>query len=115
MPAANSEQSIFLAALELPTPAERAAYLLGACGADSALLANVQELLAAHEKGDDFLDRPPPNATVDEQPVTERPGSVIGPYKLKVQIGEGGMGPVFVAERPDPLSCKVALYIILPR
>ena len=92
MPVANPEQSIFLAALELPTPAERAAYLKGACGADPALLANVQELLAAHEKGDDFLDRPPPNATVDEQPVTERPGTVIGPYKLKEQIGEGGMG-----------------------
>src|SRR5262245_38680032 len=65
MPAANPEQSIFLAALELPTPAERAAYLKGACGADPALLANVRELLAAHEKDDGFLDRPP-SATVDE-------------------------------------------------
>src|SRR5262249_23962362 len=99
MPPANAEQSIFLAALELPTPAERAAYLKGACGADPALLANVQELLAAHEKGDAFLGRPPPLATVDEQPVTERPGSIIGPYKLKEQIGEGGMGLVFVAEQ----------------
>src|SRR5262249_47836292 len=114
MPAANPEQSIFLAALELPTPAERAAYLKGACGADPALLANVQELLAAHEKGDDFLDRPPPNATVDEQPVTERPGSVIGPYKLKEQIGEGGMGLVFVAEQQEPVRRKVALKIIKP-
>jgi hypothetical protein len=58
MPAANPEQSIFLAALELPTPAERAAYLKGACGADPALLANVQELLAAHDNGDDFRSRP---------------------------------------------------------
>src|SRR5262249_54755362 len=114
MPAANSEQSILLAALELPTPAERAAYLLGACGADPALLANVQELLAAHEKDDGFLDRPPPNATVDEQPVTERPGSVIGPYKLKEQIGEGGMGLVFVAEQQEPVRRKVALKIIKP-
>ena len=39
MPALNPEQSIFLAALELPTPAERAAYLQGACGTDPALLA----------------------------------------------------------------------------
>jgi hypothetical protein len=59
MSAANPEQSIFLAALELPTPAERAAYLKGVCGPDLALMANVQELLAAHEAGDDFLDRPP--------------------------------------------------------
>jgi serine/threonine protein kinase len=114
MPATNVEQSIFLAALELPTPAERAAYLKGACGADPALLANVQELLAAHEKGDDFLDRPPLNATMDEHPVTERPGSVIGPFKLKEQIGEGGMGLVFVAEQQEPVRRKVALKIIKP-
>jgi serine/threonine protein kinase len=114
MPAANPEQSIFLAALELPTPAERAAYLKGACGADPALLANVQELLAAHENGDGFLDHPPPNATVDEQPVTERPGTAIGPYKLKEQIGEGGMGLVFVAEQQEPVRRKVALKIIKP-
>jgi tetratricopeptide (TPR) repeat protein len=114
MPASNPEQSIFLAALELPTPAERAAYLKGACGADSALLANVQELLAVHEKDDDFLDRPPPIATVDEHPVTERPGSVIGPYKLMEQIGEGGMGLVFVAEQQRPVRRKVALKVIKP-
>jgi serine/threonine protein kinase len=114
MPVANPEQSIFLAALELPTPAERAAYLMGACGADPALLANVQELLAAHENGDGFLDRPPPNATVDEQAVTEQPGTVIGPYKLKEQIGEGGMGLVFVAEQQEPVRRKVALKIIKP-
>src|SRR5262249_1655470 len=114
MPVANPEQSIFLAALELPTPAERAAYLKGACGADPALLANVQELLAAHEKDDGFLDRPPPNATVDEPPVTERPGSCIGPYKLLQQIGEGGMGVVFRAEQDRPVRRKVALKIIKP-
>src|SRR5262249_59842983 len=114
MQAANPEQSIFLAAMELPTPAERAAYLLGACGADPALLANVRELLAAHENDHGFLDRPPPNATVDEQPVTERPGTVIGPYKLKEQIGEGGFGLVFVAEQQEPVRPKVALKVLKP-
>jgi serine/threonine protein kinase/Flp pilus assembly protein TadD len=112
--ATNPEQSIFLAALELPTAAERAAYLKGACGADLALIANVQELLAAHAMGDDFLDHPPPNATVDEQPVTERPGTVIGPYKLLEQIGEGGFGLVFMAEQQQPLRRKVALKVIKP-
>src|SRR5262252_9490274 len=114
MPTANPEQSIFLAALELPTPAERAAYLKGACGADPALMANVRELLAAHEKDDGFLDRPPPNATVDEQPVTVRPGLVVGPYTLREQIGEGGFGLVFVAEQLEPVRRKVALKIIKP-
>src|SRR4051794_9944516 len=90
MPAANGEQSIFLAALELKTSAERAAYLKGACGDDARLLANVQGLLAAHEQGDNFLDNPPfaAPATSDEHHVAERPGTVIGPYKLMEQIGE---------------------------
>jgi WD40 repeat protein/serine/threonine protein kinase len=114
MPAANPEQSIFLAALELPTPAEQAEYLKGACGADLALLANVQELLAAHENGNGFLDRPLPNATVDERRVTERPGCIIGPYELMEQIGEGGFGLVFVAEQQQPVRRKVALKIIKP-
>src|SRR5262249_21551652 len=88
--------------------------LKGACGADPALLANVQELLAAQEKDDGFLDRPPLNATVDEQPVTERPGTVIGPFKLLQQIGEGGMGTVYMAEQQEPVRRMVALKIIKP-
>src|SRR5262249_49467408 len=43
-----------------------------------------------------------------------RPGTVIGPYKLMEQIGEGGMGLVFVAEQQKPVRRKVALKIIKP-
>src|SRR5581483_5544824 len=46
--------------------------------------------------------------------VAERPGTVIGPYKLLEQIGEGGMGLVFVAEQQRPVRRKVALKIIKP-
>ena len=49
-----------------------------------------------------------------DQPVTERPGAVIGPYKLREQVGEGGMGVVFVAEQERPVRRKVALKIIKP-
>ena len=39
---------------------------------------------------------------------------MIGPYKLMEQIGEGGMGLVFVAEQQQPVRRKVALKIIKP-
>src|SRR5262249_27034461 len=52
-------------------------------------------------------------ATLDE-PITERPGTVIGNYKLMEQIGEGGMGLVFVAEQQHPVRRKVALKVIKP-
>jgi serine/threonine protein kinase len=65
----------------------------------------VEQILAAHDA--------PPGPTVDE-PVTERPGTVIGPYKLMEQIGEGGFGLVFVAEQQHPVRRKVALKVIKP-
>ena len=46
--------------------------------------------------------------------VPESPGTVIGPYKLLEQIGEGGMGVVYVAEQTQPVRRKVALKIIKP-
>src|SRR5437764_403167 len=60
-----------------------------------------------------LLDAPVPNpvATVEEV-VGERPGTVIGPYKLLQQIGEGGMGTVFMAEQTQPVQRKVALKVI---
>ena len=58
--------------------------------------AQLEELLAAHREAGSFLQEPSVSrvATVDEAPMSERPGTVIGPYKLLQQIGEGGMGVV---------------------
>ena len=53
-------------------------------------------------------------ATIDQPPSLERPGMSIGPYKLLQQIGEGGMGVVFMAEQQEPVRRKVALKIIKP-
>ena len=49
-----------------------------------------------------------------DSPITERPGTIIGPYKLLQQIGEGGMGVVFMAEQTQPIQRTVALKIIKP-
>ena len=52
-------------------------------------------------------------AATTNQP-TERPGTQIGPYKLLQQIGEGGMGVVYMAEQAEPIARRVALKIIKP-
>src|SRR6516165_320236 len=110
-----NEEEIFHQALARALPEERSAYLEQACAGDPALRASVEALLRANLGASGFLDQPAAAlaATVDE-PITERPGTVIGPYKLMEQIGEGGMGLVFVAEQQWPVRRKVALKVIKP-
>src|SRR5262249_40317105 len=92
-----------------------AAYLDAVCAGDQALRQRVEVLLQAHAGADSLFDHsaPSPVATVDE-PLSERPGGVIGPYKLLEQIGEGGMGLVFVAEQHHPVRRKVGLKVLKP-
>src|SRR5499433_516384 len=111
-----SERAIFIAALEKDNPAERAAFLDQACADDRPLRQRIERLLKAHEPADSFLEHRPPGlgVTVDEPPIAERPGTVIGPYRLMEQVGEGGMGLVFVAEQQEPVRRRVALKVIKP-
>jgi hypothetical protein len=104
---------LFLKALELASPAERRAFLDAACAGDAALLAEVESLSEANARAAGFLDSPaPPFADTIEQPPREGPGTVVGPYKLLQEIGEGGMGAVFMAEQTEPVRRKVALKVI---
>jgi serine/threonine-protein kinase len=107
--------SIFLEAVAKPTAEERSAYLDGACGSDHELRERVERLLAAQLKVGSFLESPAPALidTVDE-PISEAPGTIIGPYKLLEQIGEGGFGVVFMAEQQQPIRRKVALKVLKP-
>ena len=110
-------QAVFLLAVEAIDAAARAQVLNRECGADAELRQRVEALLAAHDASGGFLDRPPPSplSTVDEEPrLSEEPGGRIGPYKLLQQIGEGGMGVVFLAEQLEPVQRKVALKLIKP-
>jgi serine/threonine protein kinase/tetratricopeptide (TPR) repeat protein len=109
-----NEESVFAEALEIDDLQERAAFLDRACAANPALRKNVQSLLSAYSAGQ-FLELPAPAlaATTDE-PISERPGTVIGPYKLLEQIGEGGFGAVFMAEQQHPVRRKVALKVLKP-
>jgi hypothetical protein len=105
------ESVIFKAAIKLP-PAERAAYLDDACDGNAALRLEVEALLKAHDSAGDFMQRPPIADVTATVSGPERPGSIIGPYKLLQEIGEGGMGTVFLAEQTEPVRRKVALKII---
>jgi serine/threonine protein kinase len=111
-----SERSIFVAALEKGDPAERAAYLDQACAGDAALRQRLERLLLAHQPADSFLEAPAAElaVTAAAPPLTEGPGTHIGAYKLLQQIGEGGMGTVFMAEQTQPVQRRVALKIIKP-
>jgi serine/threonine protein kinase len=88
------------------------------CGTDRSLRDRVEGLLGAHVEGDGFLESPAAAPTVTVTPDghigPEEPGTTIGPYKLMEQIGEGGMGVVYVAEQHQPVRRKVALKIIKP-
>jgi serine/threonine protein kinase len=113
-PTRLDEEAIFNIARKITTPAVREEYLQQACGADEALRQRVQDLLRVHDQEQGFLLPPASGATVDEQPISERPGTTIGPYKLLQPIGEGGMGVVWMAEQTYPVQRKVALKIIRP-
>src|SRR5262245_51595369 len=104
---------IYLAALERTTVADRAAYLDQACGGDEELRRRVERLLQAQPNVGSFLESPAPELvpTLTERPLTESPGTTIGPYKLLEQIGEGGFGVVFMAEQTAPVKRKVALKV----
>src|SRR6185436_18026616 len=108
------EKPIFSVARQISSPDARAEYLRHACGSDSGLRERVQVLLHAYEEQASFLESPAlvGVASTIDQPASESPGTVIGPYKLLEQIGEGGFGVVFLAEQTQPVRRKVALKIL---
>lgn len=103
----HTEKTIFLEAAEIASPTERAAFLERSCGDDRQLRAAVEALLLSHQRSQGMLD----SANV---PPVEHLETIIGPYKLLQQIGEGGMGTVFMAEQTHPVQRKVALKVIKP-
>ena len=135
-------KALFNTARDLPAPTERSAYLDRECGEDTELRQRLDELLAATDPPASELDHSdaaaiaigeqtdqsaasfePPDSPMErtasfvaeEVPTASLIGSVIaGRYKIREEIGEGGMGSVYLAEQSRPIRRLVALKLIKP-
>ena len=103
---------IFTSAVEMADVDAQAAYLTAECGSDEELRGQVEALLEIDVQASGVFD--PLHVTDVVSSASEKPGTTVGNYKLLEQIGEGGMGVVFVAEQLRPVKRKVALKIIKP-
>lgn len=118
------EDEILRAALAIITPAERSAFLDRACAGNAVLRRRIDILVGAQDEAQNGeSDRAAP--TTPRYPTQERrlspeavqnqmPERHIGPFKLLQQIGQGGMGIVYLAEKQEPIRRRVALKIIKP-
>jgi serine/threonine protein kinase/predicted negative regulator of RcsB-dependent stress response len=110
----SSVRAIFERAIELDSEAARRAYLDEVCSGREDIREEVDALIKAHRDADSFLAEPAFSGeqTLVIDSIAERPGTVIGSYKLLEKIGEGGFGVVFMAEQEQPVRRRVALKVI---
>ncbi|MEL6615395.1 MAG: serine/threonine-protein kinase, partial [Bacteroidota bacterium] len=95
-------------AYDVPDDA-RAAFVAEACAGDAALLHAVQALLAVDDQSHDFLD----GGMVGVLDASPPPAEDVGGYRVVGELGRGGMGVVYAAERVDGTFEKtVALKLV---
>jgi eukaryotic-like serine/threonine-protein kinase len=105
-------------ALELDTARQRQ-FLDSACAADAGLRAEIDVLLAHRvDTSSDLMEQCAADASMlllDVERDSSKPGNRIGPYKIVREIGRGGMGAVYLAERDDEhYRQQVAIKLIKP-
>ncbi|MEJ2705862.1 MAG: protein kinase, partial [Sedimentisphaerales bacterium] len=85
----ENEEAIFYAALGIRSPSERAAYLEKACGVDKKLLTRMEALLKVQAAECSFLEAVGPHLRIalDEEPLSEAPGTVISRYLKIIKLG----------------------------
>ena len=107
--------AIFTEAVSQQTADTREEFLDNACEGDHGARQRVEMLLRAHFDGGNFLGGTPVQGnSVANQSLLKQLGTLVGPYKLLQQIGEGGFGVVYMAEQTQPVRRTVALKIIKP-
>ncbi len=105
-------EAAFDQALDLD-PADRVALLKSLRSDDPQLAAELEALLRATEDSHSFLDEPPDAGAQSDMTPPAQPGERMGPWRLLKQIGQGGMGSVYLAERADgSFDKQVALKLL---
>jgi WD40 repeat protein/serine/threonine protein kinase/tetratricopeptide (TPR) repeat protein len=111
----HDEEVVFKAARQITDPVARGTYLDKACRGHEAMLLRVRAMLRVEEEDKEFMAAPAiAGNAVSTQLVLFSPNTRIGPYLLREQIGEGGMGLVFVADQEAPVKRRVALKVVKP-
>ncbi|HVQ36578.1 MAG TPA: protein kinase [Pyrinomonadaceae bacterium] len=112
-------EEIFQTALDL-SETDRSQFIQSACATDPELRREVETLLTQYEEAGDLLDQ----AAVDEIGIQDLAslikaepdpliGQRLGAYRIEREIGSGGMGVVYVAERADDVfQRRVAIKVI---
>ena len=88
---------------------QRRSFVQDACGADEALRAEVEAMLAAHDHAGDPDNIPP--VALSEQTLRLESGSSVGRYRIDALIGAGGMGQVYRARDPQ-IDRDVAIKVL---
>lgn len=94
-------------------PADRESQARLVCPDDDELRREALALCAQEDAATEHpLDTPPPG--LEDFIEGERPGDLIGPYRLVREAGEGGFGVVYEAEQTEPILRKVAIKLVKP-
>ncbi|HRH43961.1 MAG TPA: protein kinase [Pyrinomonadaceae bacterium] len=112
-------QEIFETAIEIENPAYVSSYLENACAGDDELKNEIEKLLKQDAEAESLMNRPLIEESgfhllVDfEEENDQLIGKKIGNYQITKEIGHGGMGSVYLAERVDgEFEQKVAIKLI---
>lgn len=121
-------ETVFQTALDV-APESRERFLAEACAGDEVLHREVERLIEGYEAADEFLEQPAVDLKQlagDELPTLRREdmaaaahglesGARIGAYRVLRELGRGGMGAVYLAERAEGDFRKLVAVKVVKR